>query len=263
MSEVILQIVELVEERNSNELNETKGAVIYDGWTRYGKDYVGMFLSYCSEIKYIENGSIRSKSIPRNTLIAISPMSYDEDSDETSPETEATKLNSKILLNSFRNQMEFYQKSFNDWCVCLVDDSCKNNLKIAKDFRKPHIGCYSHNRNIEISKMLNDTVTIRETIKSVINTMSCARRKLKNAALLRNTTALKAIIGNETRWSRVCCGAMRADKPGRKEEAPEVSGHPFPGSWGNVVERGEVGVMGTTHKKGRERAISRTWQGRL
>ena len=77
--------MELVEERISEEVKNTKGAVLFDGWTNNGIHYIGKYLSYILTNKYGNNPTI--------TLISMSPMAgnqQDEDSDdEGNNETEA------------------------------------------------------------------------------------------------------------------------------------------------------------------------------
>ena len=50
ISETIFKLVELVENRIALELEETRGAVLYDGWTVNSMHYVALVASYCTKM---------------------------------------------------------------------------------------------------------------------------------------------------------------------------------------------------------------------
>ena len=63
--ELILKLVECVEDQIAEEIKKTKGAIIYDGWTHHGMHFVGMFLSYCKKINYLDSGKMINETIPK------------------------------------------------------------------------------------------------------------------------------------------------------------------------------------------------------
>ena len=65
LTEVMFQLVELVEERIAAEMNESNGALLFDGWSSGGVHYTGVHVSYCLKPRY--SGSVRA-------LIAVSPI---------------------------------------------------------------------------------------------------------------------------------------------------------------------------------------------
>jgi len=198
---VIFKLVELVESRIAKEIENTKGAVMYDGWTSNNTHFIGVFLSYCSKISVRINGKDEFKHIPRITLIGVSPLAKKEDEEDNSLSEEATAFNAEAHLKYFRDIFEFYDADFDDWALCLIGDNCSTNLRIASLSSKPHIGCASHKLNLEVTLMVRNDIQLRNTITGVHETMKAAKTKLKSAAILRNITTLKPILYNKTRWS--------------------------------------------------------------
>ena len=78
-------------------------------------------------------------------------------------------------------------------------DNASTNLRIAKLARIPHVGYNSHKLNLEVNAMVDTHPDLRNTIESVCNTMTSARSKLKNSAILRNITDLRPKLDNAPR----------------------------------------------------------------
>ena len=72
--EVIFKLDELVEARIAEEITGKQGAVIFDGWTTNSAHFIGMILSYCE--------TINKTIIQRSTLVAMSPMSHVQSSQD-------------------------------------------------------------------------------------------------------------------------------------------------------------------------------------
>ena len=62
------------------------------------------------------------------------------------------------------------------------------------------IGCLSHKVALDVKGMKATDGVLDETIEEVHDTMKQCR-KLKNAAVLRNLTALAPTLPSDTRWS--------------------------------------------------------------
>ena len=76
------------------------------------------------------------------------------------------------------------------------------NLKVADLLKIPHVACKNHILNLEVNEMVKQTRELEVTLSSSIHeTMSQCRKKLKNAALLRNLVNLVPVLHNKTRWS--------------------------------------------------------------
>jgi len=198
---VIFQLVELVEELISKEIKNTRGALMYDGWTSNNTHFIGVFLSYCLQVPIRIDGKEKYKHIPQITLIGVSPLAKIDEDDDDGLSQEATKFNAEAHLTYFREIFEYYNCDFDRWTVCLIGDNVSTNVKIASLCAKPHIGCVSHKLNLEVTFMVQNDTSLRNTINSVHCTMKAAKTKLKSAAILRNLTKLRPILHNKTRWS--------------------------------------------------------------
>jgi hypothetical protein len=189
----IFQLVILVEKKISNELaNTTCGAIMHDAWTRDGVHYVAMFGCYIKEKKNDD------KPASCCNLLAVSPMPT---TDEKSG-TEAVRFRADVFLNFFESTLnDFYNIDIRTWCKAIIADNTSTNRKVARDLGIPHIGCYSHKLNLDVEAMIEENPSLASTINKVHEVMSCAKLKLRNAALLRNITELRPILHNKTRWS--------------------------------------------------------------
>ena len=78
-------------------------------------------------------------------------------------------------------------------------DNCSMNLKVADLLKIPHVACKNHILNLEVNEMVKQTRELEVTLSSSIHeTMSQCRKKLKNAALLRNLVNLVPVLHNKT-----------------------------------------------------------------
>eukprot|EP00171_Calliarthron_tuberculosum_P023317 IDg23317t1 len=206
LEDVLFKLVELVEKRIAHEMNGTRGALLYDGWSSNGTHYIGVFASYCSQISATSNHCPTSIPVTRQTLISAAPMAQvllqaENDDDEYSSSDEATKFNSETHLKFFGDILEFYGQKFNQWCVALISDNTSTNKRVSALSGIPMVGCCSHKLNLEVKEMIRHHADLSRTIDAVHDTMKAAKSKLKNAAVLRNLTDLRPIMNNVTRWS--------------------------------------------------------------
>lgn len=207
VTETIMKLVELVEQRIAKEISGKKGALLFDGWTKHGTHYVCMILSYTKPVSERQGGAIVVRHVQQLALLAMSPMAklYTEDkSDEKDCEDETVSFNAATHLQFFEDNFKYFDCSFADWCVCMISDNCSTNRKISTDCEKPLVGCLNHKLNLQVNKMVKDSVDLNLQIESVFNTMSAARGSSKNRTLLRNMTSLRAITPNATRWTGKC-----------------------------------------------------------
>ena len=200
--QVIFQLVKLVESRIKDEIHDTKGAILYDGWTCNSTHYIGLYASYCVPQPHRYSNANITRAVHRLTLLSLSPMSQ-ESSDETKEgrSEETTVFNAQAHIDFFREIFLFYRQYFDTWCMCLIGHNTSTNLKIARVLENPHVGCNSHKLALEVNLMMKNHFDLTRVIDAVHETMRTAKIKLRNAALLRNLTDLRPIMNNETRWS--------------------------------------------------------------
>ena len=130
----IMKLVELVEIRIKKELENTKGAVLFDDWTKRSVNYVALIASYMKDVTSGgQNAVVRQEQ--RLALIALSPMAkitgnYSREgreggslslssdrSDDEQDEDEAFKFNAETHLAFMRDNMGFFRCDFIDWAV--------------------------------------------------------------------------------------------------------------------------------------------------
>ncbi len=173
-------------------MSQTKGAIIVDGWTCGTTHYVAVVPSYCSK----EFG--RTVVHPRLSCIPVAPLGkVSEDGDV---EKESRHFDAETHLEFIEEVFQFYNLNLFEWVVCLICDNASINRHLARISSKPSVRFCSHKLNLEVNSMFSKDVTLKDTLSSVSATMKSARH-LKNAAILRNLTDLKAVLANETRWS--------------------------------------------------------------
>lgn len=188
---VLRELVKLVENRIASEMKQTKGALLFDGWSSGDVHYVAGIASYCATVA--GDNTIQ----PLQAVLSVSPMGKCRGTEDpkSTIEEEANRFDAETHLEFFRKTFDFYKLSFDDWVVCLVCDNAKVNRRMARLSRKPCIGCKSHLLNLQVNSMVSKDSMLASTVDSVQETMKSAK-KLKNAATLRNVTDYRPILNN-------------------------------------------------------------------
>lgn len=147
MRSVIMELVQLVEERIEEALNDKKGALLLDGWKENGTHYVVMLVSYGDVIKDVIDVKRDHQNVTRLAMIVAAPMAHvkeasedkeksdpsergDENSDEPAIDQLTTSFNSTKHIALFRDKFSFFGQEFDIWCVCLIADNCNTNCRL-------------------------------------------------------------------------------------------------------------------------------------
>ena len=146
---IIFNLVPLVEKEISREMKEAGiGAIMHDGWSKFGTHYVGLFAQYNRRIKQNIGKTQQTTEIPTNVLLSMRPMSAapeqadgdkeiddgppeleefnDEDEDDDDDEVEqeedhqATSFTAEVHANYFTEVLEAYGVELKTWAVCQV-----------------------------------------------------------------------------------------------------------------------------------------------
>jgi hypothetical protein len=71
----MLQLVQLVEEKITIELKQTKhGAIMHDRWTKNGTNYVGIFECHNRMVEIFKAGKFSEGLEPTITLLSMAPL---------------------------------------------------------------------------------------------------------------------------------------------------------------------------------------------
>lgn len=227
VQDTIIKLVELVEKRIEREMKDTKGALLFDGWSKRGVHYVAIMASYMQGVPVKKRDVVATEYIPRISLIALSPMakipkickkkddqSTNDCAESPHPDTakdacgenddveenEAETFNAATHIKFMEDNLSYFGCKFEEWVVCLISDNCSTNRKISSDTSKPLVGCMSHKLNLQVNSMFKSSAELQKQFATVHETM-CAAKALKNASILRNLTDLRPVTPNETRWT--------------------------------------------------------------
>ena len=77
---MIYKLVEAVENKLATELRNSRGAVLYDGWTE-NRVHLAMFASYISPTRGRSNHQFFERPSPQLSLLGVSPMGKVPDGD--------------------------------------------------------------------------------------------------------------------------------------------------------------------------------------
>jgi len=80
--EVMFLVVKFVEEIIADEMKDTRGSILYDGWTNSGVHYLGIFACYMKDSKSIENGISINRPVLCMPLLSMSPMQNPQDEED-------------------------------------------------------------------------------------------------------------------------------------------------------------------------------------
>ena len=146
---IIFNLVPLVEKAISVEMKEAgMGALMHDGWSKFGTHYVGLFAQYNRNIKQQIGKTQQTTIIPTNVLLSMRPMSAapeqgdgeeeiddgppalevnDEDEDEddvdvveVEEDNQATSFTAEVHANYFTEVLQAYGVELKEWAVCQV-----------------------------------------------------------------------------------------------------------------------------------------------
>lgn len=160
-------------------MRQTKGSIMYDGWTHNNTHFVAIYGCYMRKI--VDCGfAAQSKDAELCVnLLSVSPMAKfrdpnsrnetDVDGDDVE---ETTVFNAQTQVNHFEEVFkEFYDVDIRDWAICQTADDVAVNKKIARILGIPHIGCKNYLLALQVSKMVNNNPELQSAIQSVHKTM--------------------------------------------------------------------------------------------
>ena len=202
LKEVLLQMVELVEERIGKDMKEAGiGSVMHDGWTKARTHCIGLLALFNKAMKSLENGKPVTSRELKIVLLAVSPLHqpHNEEDEEDMP-LEAVKFAvpemARFMIDTFR----YYKNDCKEWSLNQCADNTNLNPAVAKELKIAHVGCMSHKLNLDVNEMIDTDPILSDLLENVHDVMNLSR-SLKNAAILRNLTTLVVSTPNKTRWS--------------------------------------------------------------
>ncbi len=167
---IIFELVLLVEKKVQDEMRDCRGSVLYDSCTCNNMHFTTIMASYCTTTNVQIRNNCKVDSVPRRTLLALSPMEkIDVDTDDSNNET--TTFNAESYINFMKETFDLFECSFEEWCVFWIGDNVSTNKRVSNITRKPHVGCSSHKLNLEVKDMLEKSPDLFSTANSVQITM--------------------------------------------------------------------------------------------
>ncbi len=180
--QTILNLVRIVEKRISEDLENSKGSIMYDGWTHDNTHYLGVFAVYMKKIRVFRNNEesfVEQLAIP---LLSASPIGqYVEEYDtESLPSKETTEFNSTAHVCQLESVFNYFHLNVCEWAVCQVADNCSTNRRIAELMELPRVGCLSHKLHLDINDMITKEKRLETVIVSIHRTMKSCKTSLVN-----------------------------------------------------------------------------------
>ncbi len=116
---IIFELVLSVEKRMQDEMQDCRGAFLYDSRACNNMHFTAIIASYCTTT----NAQIRNNhlvdSVPKRTLLDLSPMGT-TDGDTSESNNEGTTFNAKIYINFIKKTFDVLECSFEKWYVVLI-----------------------------------------------------------------------------------------------------------------------------------------------
>ena len=134
VQKVLFNLKELVEEMIKPELKLADyGALMHNGWSKFGTHYVGLFAQYNRTVTQNISKITPAILMPTNVSFVMRSMcgvseeeeeGNDSDSDKcdeiTGLDKEATNFTVEVHANFFRDIIKSYGIMLEDWVVCQV-----------------------------------------------------------------------------------------------------------------------------------------------
>ncbi len=107
----ILELVKLVEKDITSEINETKGASLFDGFSCSTFHYVAIISSYCFR------HWVGTETMPRLSCMAVAPLgSVSEDGNEGA---KSSRFDAESHYLYFKDVLTMYHLNFLSWVLCV------------------------------------------------------------------------------------------------------------------------------------------------
>ena len=119
----------------------------------------------------------------------MGPISDDGEADDD----EATTFNARAHHHFLKDIFTFFQVDFDTWCIALICDNDSVNVRLAKDCMKSLVECSNHKLQLDFNTMIREHAPFNEAIE-LVHSIMMQVRTLKNAAVLRNLTALSQLF---------------------------------------------------------------------
>lgn len=103
------------------------------------------------------------------------------DNNEEVEDDEETNLNSEAYVQILKEICYSYGQEVSQWCIFLITNNSRTNLRISSITGKSHIGCNSNKVNLEVKKCSNHILLdLQSTSDSVHKTIKSGKEILKN-----------------------------------------------------------------------------------
>ena len=187
-------LVEIAEEKITKMMkNSDASQVIYDGWTKNGTHFLGVYCSFMNPKHAIVNREPLLIGYGHECrLLAVSPMPIlrsDRDTDEEDEveDEEAINFDAEHHVNHLKETLSYYDKEICGYVKCQLADSAAVNIKASKLMGIPHISCKNHNLSLESNAMVARDSNLRENIEKITAFAAKVRGSAKASTALRNS----------------------------------------------------------------------------
>jgi len=105
ITDLLLALVRVVEKRISEEMDGTKGAIMYDRWTTSGTYYLGIIAVYTRAITFMNNGKLQKDEVVSMPLLSCSSIAtiLREDDEGQDIHSMSTRINAEAHIRQFED----------------------------------------------------------------------------------------------------------------------------------------------------------------
>ncbi len=150
--------------------------------------------SYCTVHPSRKNNAHTVVSVPRLSLLSISPMGVDSSNGFENALQETTRFSVDAYAEFFCNTIEVFKSDFDMYFVARIGDNVGSNKRVSDIAGKPSAGCSSHELNLKVRQMIEMHIDLKSVLTLVHDTMREVSSILKSADL----TDLGPICNNKT-----------------------------------------------------------------
>lgn len=110
-------------------MKETKGAIMFNGSTKFKTHYIGVYVVSNRIVKYMENGKISEHLEVAGPLVSFSAMNSYENGRDRNKITgnDSVQFNTETHIPHFEDVFHIFEISDHEWAVAQIAENCNLN----------------------------------------------------------------------------------------------------------------------------------------
>ena len=209
IKQIMFKLCEYVEKLLAEEMASAgRGTLMHDGWSKFGTHFLALMGIYVVK-KKVKFGSNSKDSFVEETkivLLSVSPVLRPElpdivDYDNDDPNPVLVTNNAEAMLHHVIGILKEYYNVDWSWVMAIHSDRAAVCIKMAKEGKKPMIGCKNHAWDHDVTEMFRSNDGLSSCQEACHACQVGLKQSVKKRTLLGEFTPLQPTIKNETRWN--------------------------------------------------------------